>query len=229
MPCKCSSKSRCKTQKCECRKNKLDCTTESCSCSASLCENSILNHSLKPFLLTSEINNQLYFRVTHIKEIVLEYRNSVDLYTGLKKESLIQPHVDHIIETQILSNAIALSYKDRLKSNMIEPLKKSINQNYNYNVTSAKINLSKGVCIKSFLHDGMNKGLPLRSVIIGKYCEKYVVPISNAIQESYSCVKSHIESSRVDDNCITGNNIFSSIAEELTEIINKMDINSNDD
>ena len=110
---------------------------------------------------------------------------------------------------------------------MIEPLKKSINQNYNYNVTNGSINTSKGNVIKSFLNDGINKGFPLRSVIIGKYCENFVLPISNAILDSYSHVNSNIESCRLDDNYITGNSIFISIADELADIIEKMDLNVN--
>ena len=219
MPCKC--KSRCKTIRCECVKNKTKCDSSLCSCSTCLCENIISNNEIN-FLTV--IKNQLHCQATNRRDTVLKYRNNIDLYTGLSKELIICPHVDHIIETQMLINAIASSIKDKLKPNMIEPLKKSINQNYNYNVTHGKINISKGACIKSFLQDGLYNGLPLRSVIIGKYCDKYVLPISNAMLDSYSNVHNYLESCRVDDNYISDNNSFASIADNLAEIIEKMDL-----
>ena len=100
--CKCSTKSKCKTKKCECVKNHSACSS-TCSCLNDLCANKLFKENS----IAAEINDQLYIRVSNKRNVVLEYRDGLDIYTGLEKEALINPHVDHIIETQMLANSIA--------------------------------------------------------------------------------------------------------------------------
>lgn len=100
---------------------------------------------------------------------VFEFRNGFDIYTEHKEEEIKDPDLDHIIENQMLTYA---SLKPLSKTSIvqpyIEPLKKAINLNENYNVTHGSLNKSKGSIIKSYLNDKINDGLPLGAVVLQK-------------------------------------------------------------
>lgn len=179
--------------------------------------------------LSHQIKEQINNKISDKRNIVLEYRDGFDIYTNKSKIDIVDPHVDHIIEKQMIAYATAKSLNNKLNNGMIEPLKQSFNRNYNYNVTESKINISKGACVRSFLTEGMYEGYPLRAVVLGKYCEKYMKPISNAMIDSHNSVDDSIRSSRRTDNYVTGNDDFIKIADELENLLEKMDLNCEDD
>lgn len=178
----------------------------------------------------SETTKKLRISVDKQKTNVLKFRNGIDLYTYKKEYEIENPHVDHIIENQIMSHAIHSAVDDlNVVNTYIEPIKKVINQNENYNVTSSKINQSKGQCIRAFFSDNRNKGYPLRAIVLEKECEKYIEPICNAMYNSYEFIDPNLRSLRNNNGLINGNYNYEKIADELANIVNALQLEPSDE
>jgi hypothetical protein len=106
----------------------------------------------------------------------------------------------------------------------LEPVKQAINVIENYNVTSCLINTSKGNAIKDFFYNNPQQ-YPLRVIILGKKCEKYMNRICNAMIDSHEYVDYHLRYSRRDGFITKNESDFNKIADELTKILlDKMEL-----
>lgn len=98
----------------------------------------------------------------------------------------------------------------------------------NYNVTSDKINASKGSIIKSYLRDKRNEGFPLRSLIkLDSPLGRNMEPVFKAMNDSFPVVEEYVRNGTRSDGHITGENTFISIADNLVQIFNDMDLDLN--
>lgn len=164
------------------------------------------------------------------RDIVLEYRLNHDLYSGDHKDEIIEPQVDHIVESQLLGHAIAMTVRDEAHlSKILKPIKDIINVNDNYNVTHGTINKSKGQLFKAFLTEKLYEGYPIRSIInAGNYkCNNYIENIVKEMEKAYLTIKDNIENCRRSDGHVL-NGDFKSVAENLEILFEKMDLNPKD-
>jgi hypothetical protein len=180
--------------------------------------------------LISETTRKLRIPVTNKREQVLKYRNGRDLYTNKTISEIENPHVDHIVENQIISHALHNALLNpSLVVKFIDPMKKVINQNDNYNVTSCRINVSKGNCVRLFFSDGINRGFPLAAVVLNHACEAYIGKICEVMVSSHEILDPEIRACRHDNGRVNGNSDFEKIAEHLADIlVDKMQIRMDD-
>jgi hypothetical protein len=178
----------------------------------------------------SETTRALRMPVTNKREEVLRYRKGKDIYTQKKESEIENPHVDHIIEDQIMAHAMHGVLRQQVVVSFIEPMKEVLNQNENYNVTSSTINQSKGACIKSFFNDGRHKGEPLRVIVLDLACERYINRICSAMDDSHGKLDPDIRASRLENGRVNGNSEFDRIAEQMADILYaKLNIRNDDD
>jgi hypothetical protein len=257
--CNCTS-SNCADNRCGCKKSNNICN-KACNCSRN-CKNknsSILHKSesdseediknkssavskangkidLSIIDIASEITNGIKSNksLSSIRDDVFEFRDNIDVYSGVHKNKVTEPHVDHVIECQILGHAAARVLKSKNHQPFLDSLKNSVYLESldNYNVTFSQINTSKGSIIRNYLRDNYYRGLPLRAAITSNstnIINKYQVSILKLMDETYPVVVNFLESDecRRNDGHATGSKTFAEIATELCNIMNEMDLNEN--
>lgn len=253
--CNCTS-SNCADYRCGCKKSNNVCSNM-CNCGKN-CKNKVQKVFLNEkdgqneFRVKSSISNRSNNTIdvsindiaseitksirknnlSSIRDNVFEFRDNIDFYSGIHKKKITDPHVDHVIEDQILGHAAARVLKSKNHEPYLDSLKDSINLESleNYNVTFSGINTSKGSVIRNYLRDNNYRGLPLRAAILNETkIDKYKISIQQLMNDTYPIVVSYLESDecRRTDGHATGSRTFSEIANELSNIISEMDLNSN--
>ena len=130
--------------------------------------------------------------------------------------------MDHIIEKQLIGNAIAKVYTCNSEK-YIMPIRDTINEIYNLNVTNSKVNKSKGQLIKKFLYDGMYDGDSLRAILLySTYeCNPYFENIKDALLDTQPELTENIKSLRLDGR-VTGNHEFTKVSDEIDQLFSQM-------
>jgi hypothetical protein len=86
---------------------------------------------------------------------VWDYRGGIDLYTELSRGKVVKPHVDHILEVQVLERAMEntkkVSGRTRNWHRGLEDVKKVVNDVVNLNMTNCKLNKMKGQVFTAWL------------------------------------------------------------------------------
>jgi len=238
MACKCGIKSGCKTRRCACKKNGKKCDS-TCDCNSFNCENreviKIYSSSNRAYNqnpvdlldLSSGLTRKIRLSgVSKKRNEVIEYRNGCDIYTDNDAKEYINPHVDHIIEDQILGHASAkVLYQYENKYSFIELLKNALNQIENYNVTLGSLNQSKGSVIRNYLKNEryLIESLPVAALdSSATHFKLFVIKIIPAMRESGDVVMNYIEEVRRSDGHVSGRNCLIEISESVRFIINKM-------
>lgn len=102
------------------------------------------------------LRNQLSVsKFTHKRSLVESFRHGRDVYSQVSVEELSDPHIDHIVEKQLVAYAIlstpGLRRRAGYDPTFIQPLRDLLNRVDNLNVTSDWINVTKGLVIKEFI------------------------------------------------------------------------------
>jgi hypothetical protein len=169
----CTSTSKCIYKTCECKQLGKNCNPsninekfcEKCNCIINKCKN--LNNNIDDDQISEIIMNMKIMNIHDKIDLVFEKRQGIDLYTLKKRNEIIKPVIDHIIEYQIVGHAVYLGLKNQSYTPYYDGLKSSLNDIQNYNVTENKINSSKGSVIKNYFNSHF--GEPLHGSIKNRY------------------------------------------------------------
>lgn len=180
-----------------------------------------------------DLKSNLTTTVTHKRDKVIEICNGVDRYTSQDARKIENPEVDHIVECQIVGHAAAkVVYNSGLGEKLTSPLKKAFhNIMPNYNVTSMEINRSKGQLVRSYLTDKKYSSIPFLAHVINEKSDralrKYIEPVNHVMLETGPTVVNEIKDVRRDDGHVSGHSYFEDISESLSELLDKMLIDTN--
>jgi hypothetical protein len=165
------------------------------------------------------------------KNSVLEYRGGKDLYSDLSIDQIRTPHVDHILERQLMAHAMEtadLSVQSCASEAICGPIKLIINQNFNLNVTLSDLNISKGNAVSAFIKEDRvtSRPQPLHVLLFStasgteRKIGKYTNNVMEALDEAFPAFEEAIRCQRRLDRHVTGAH-FGAIADSLAVIFKK--------
>jgi hypothetical protein len=160
------------------------------------------------------------------------HRGEYDLYTGKHRDDVDRANVDHIIETQmVVKAALFTTHGDDLPRDFIDPLRRAINPRdcENYNVTTQRVNVSKGQAVRAFLAQAgtvyLNPSLDFRGVLFqegrrGYACREYQYGIASAILDTVSVVAGNVREARREGYVDPLGDDIASVLEDIVEEMN---------
>eukprot|EP00981_Chlorochromonas_danica_P014233 scaffold7567_cov167-Ochromonas_danica.AAC.13 len=176
--------------------------------------------------------------ISRRRKVVTEYRQGVDLYSLSMIENIEDPHVDHIIERQLMAYCMATSDLGLLPSQqegLCSPIRTVMNEVQNLNVTAAQLNIDKGNSFCQFIREDKQTGLPRPIHVLffatthgrERQIAQYTQNVVSTLQDTFTIVENELSELRREDNYVTGRQ-FQQIADRLAVLRGKTGIDSFD-
>eukprot|EP01031_Cornospumella_fuschlensis_P027141 gene27141-32786_t len=187
--------------------------------------------SLDSTLYTSLRNKLLINDLSSRKHSVLEYRGGKDIYSELSLEDLVSPHVDHVVERQLVAYTLltaGLGTQASSNEAILRPIKAVVNDNKNLNVTSGEINVTKGSAVTQWIREdrASNRPRDLHVMLFNnskgreRKVAQYTGNVVAALDSCFELLGEDIRGLRRLDGHVTGGQ-FEQVASRLAELHDK--------
>ncbi|RYH29409.1 hypothetical protein EON65_08550 [archaeon] len=182
-------------------------------------------------IYTSLRNKLLINDLSSRKHSVLEYRGGVDIYSKLPLADLTNPHVDHIVERQLVAYTLmtaGLGIQISSSEAIVRPIKAAVNHNKNLNVTSGDLNVTKGSAVTQWIREdrASNRPRDLHVMLFNnskgreRKIAQYTGNVVAALDSCFDLLEEDIRGLRRLDGHVTGGQ-FEQVTRRLSELHDK--------
>ena len=192
----------------------------------SLREHYILGNPLEPvYELSTSILASSKFRKNFKHgdfEMVKSYRNNFDSYSGTRIQELQKPVIDHVVELQCVSFAIAKVMHSSEKTHLdycLKMLKPCLNILENYNITSSVINICKMNIFKTFIREKIDHGFSILTLLVGSSIEDQMHGIVETFKVSSEIVREKMNNVSFSSSQTCYNHYMRDILDEYDNLI----------